>query len=228
MNKLDTTKIKQQRLPETEYFAQEGKKVQVYIHHTAGNSSGVNVALDWAKDKRGRIATAFIISGKGAKNSADGEIVQCFSSKHWAYHLGVKQDVFRAYKIPWKNLDEISIGIELTNWGSLDLVDGKFINYVNKEVPWQDVETLEVPFKGSKFVHKYTDAQIESLRQLLVYLGETYKIDLTFDYDQLFKVSTKALKGENGLYTHNSVRKDKTDVHPASKLVAMLKTLKNG
>jgi N-acetyl-anhydromuramyl-L-alanine amidase AmpD len=226
MNKLDTSKIKQCRLKDSEFFQEAVSKKQIYLHHTAGNSSGVNVALDWNNDKRGRIATAFIISGPGAKNSTDGEIVQCFSSSGWAYHLGVKQGVFRSLKLPWKNLDSISVGIEICNWGGLDFENGKFINYVNREVPKDQVTELAEPFKGYKYYHEYSDAQIESVRQLLVYLGETYKIDLSFNYDQLFKLSTKSLKGENGLFTHNSCRKDKNDIYPCPRMIEMLKSLK--
>ena len=226
MKELDVSKIKQVRLKPSEYYEEEAVKTQIYLHHTAGNSSAVNVAQDWAKDTRGRIATPFVISGPGAKNSPDGEIVQCFSSKHWAYHLGVKTEVFKAWKVPYQILDKISVGIEICNWGQLTLEKGKFLNYVDKEVKKEFVTELAQPYKGYKYFHKYSDAQIEALRQLLVYLGKTYKISLKFDQNQLFTVNTKALKGENGLYTHNSVRKDKVDIYPCPRMIAMLKTLK--
>lgn len=228
MNTLDTTKIKQVPLKESEYFKEEHKKTQIYLHHTAGNSNAVNVAKDWNADKRGRIATAFIISGPGAKGSADGEIVQTFSSKYWAYHLGVKTDVFKAYKVPYRVLDEDSIAIEICNWGQLDLENGKFINYVDREVKPEFVTTLAEPFKGYTHFHKYSDAQIESVRQLLIYLSETYGISLKYDYDKFFKVSLNALKGENGTFTHNSVRKDKIDIYPCPRMITMLKSLTNG
>lgn len=228
MTKLDTSKIKQAPLKASEYFAEEVKKTQIYLHHTAGNSSGINTVGGWAIDKRGRIATCVAISGPGAKNSVDGEIVQAFASKHWAYHLGVKQEVFKAHKVPWKNLDQLSIGLEICNWGGLDLENGKFVNYVDRVVPKNEVTELAEPFKGYKYYHKYSDAQIESVRQLLVYWSEVYGIDISFNYDQLFKVNTKALKGENGLYTHNSVRKDKNDIYPCPRMIEMFKTLKNG
>jgi len=225
MNKLDTSKIKQVPLKTSEYFQEEFKKTQIYLHHTAGGPSAVNNVNDWNKDKRGRIATPVVISGPGVKGSIDGTIVQCFSSKHWAYHLGVKSHVFKAYKVPYKELDKISIGIEICNWGPLELENGKFLNYVNKEVKKEFVTELAEPFKGYKYYHKYSDAQIESVRQLLVYWSKIYGISLKFDYDQLFKVNTKALKGENGLYTHNSVRKDKNDIYPCPRLINMLKSL---
>lgn len=227
MNKLDINKIKQVRLKESEYFKEEIKKTQIYLHHTAGNSSAVSVSNSWANDTRGRIATAFVISGSGAKNSTDGEIVQCFSSRNWAYHLGIKTEVFKAYKVPYKILDKISIGIEICNWGQLTLENGKFLNYVDGVVPNDEVMELSEPFKGHKYFHRYSDAQIESTRQLLIYLGDTYNIDITYDYDKMFSVNTKSLKGENGLYSHNSCRKDKVDIYPCPRMIKMLQELKN-
>lgn len=222
---LDTSKIKQVPLKATEYFQEEIKKTQIVLHHTAGNASGVSVVKDWNSDKRGRIATCMVISGKGAKGTADGEIVQAFSSKHWGYHLGIKNDVFRAYKLPAKVLDKSSIGIEICNWGQLEKVGDKFFNYVDKEVPAEDVCQLDEPYKGHKYWHKYTDAQIESVKNLLLYWKDLYGIPLSFDYGKMFSVSTDALKNLPGLYTHNSYRKDKVDVYPCPRLIEMLKSL---
>jgi hypothetical protein len=196
---LDLKKIKQFPLGGSQYFAEVVPKTQIVLHHTAGNASGVNVMQDWNTDARGRIATCVAISGPGAKNSTDGEIVQGFSSKHWAYHLGIKQEVFRAWKVPHQIIDKISIGIEICNWGQLDLVAGKYINYVGREVPADQVTTLETPYKGYKHFHRYSDAQIESTRNLLVYWSKIYGISLKYEYDQMFAVNTKALSGTNGL-----------------------------
>jgi N-acetyl-anhydromuramyl-L-alanine amidase AmpD len=222
---LDLSKIKQSPLKETEYFKEEFVKTQIVLHHTAGNSSALNVMNDWNRDTRGRIATCVAISGPGAKNSYDGEIVQGFSSRFWAYHLGIKGDVFKAYKVPYQILDKISIGIEICNWGQLDKVGDKFYNYVDREVPADQVTELDEPYKGYKFFHKYSDAQIESVKNLITFWRDLYNIPLTYDYDQMFKVSTKALKGEKGLYTHNSYRKDKIDIYPCPRMIEMLKNL---
>jgi N-acetyl-anhydromuramyl-L-alanine amidase AmpD len=225
MEKLDTSKIKQVPLSSSEYYQEYLRKTQIVIHHTAGNSSAVNVINDWNKDARGRIATCVAISGKGAKNSIDGEIVQAFSSRFWAHHLGVKSEVFKARKLPWMNLDMLSIGIEVCNWGALDYENGKFLTYVDTVVKPEDVVELAEPFKGKKYFHKYTDAQIESVRQLLVYWSELYSIDITYDYDKMFTVNNEALTGKNGLYSHNSYRKDKIDIYPCPRMIEMLKSL---
>lgn len=225
MNTLDTKKIKQVTLSESQYIKEDVKKVQIVLHHTAGNSSAPSVIADWNKDQRGRIATCIVISGNGkSTNTFDGEICQAFSSKYWAYHLGIKPDVFKSRGLPYKNIDKISIGIEICNWGALEKIGDKYYNYVDREVPVEQVCVLETPFKGNIYFHSYTDAQIESVRQLLLYWRDVYKIDLTYNED-IFTVTKRALSGENGVFTHNSYRKDKNDIYPHPKLIAMLKSL---
>jgi N-acetyl-anhydromuramyl-L-alanine amidase AmpD len=216
-------KITQVNFPEKQYYKTQFKKNQIYLHHTAGNPDGKAVFKWWALDKQGRIATCISISGKG-KNTIDGEIIQGYSSKYWAYHLGCKSKFFAAMDLPYKELDKFSIGIEICNWGQLTLKDGKFYNYVKREVPADEVCELETPFKGYKYYHNYTDAQIESTRQLLLYWGKVYNIPLDYNED-IFNLTPRAFKGEAGIFTHNSVRPDKVDIYPHPKLIEMLKSL---
>jgi N-acetyl-anhydromuramyl-L-alanine amidase AmpD len=226
MSELDLKKIKQVSLSEAQYVKEETKKVQIVLHHTAGNSSAVSTINDWNTDKRGRIATCITISGKGlSKNTYDGEICQAFSSKFWAYHLGVKSDVFRSRGLKFQNLDKISIGIEVCNWGPLEKVGDKFYNYVDREVPADQVCTLDKPYKGHIYYHAYTDAQIESIKQLLIYWNKVWGIPIKYNEKDMWEVSKNALSAVAGVYTHNSYRKDKNDVSPQPKLIAMLKSL---
>lgn len=226
MSELDLKKIKQVPLSDKQYVKEETKKVQIVLHHTAGNSSGVTTIQNWNVDNRGRIATCVTISGKGqSRNTFDGEICQAFSSRHWAYHLGIRPDVFRANGVKYQNLDELSIGIEICNWGPLDKVGDKFYNYVDREVPADQVCELDTPYKGHKYYHAYTDAQIESVRQLLVYWSKIWGIPLTYNEQDMWKVSKKALSAAPGVYTHNSYRRDKSDISPQPKMIEMLKSL---
>lgn len=218
MSVLD--RIVQQPLNSGQYYAEEFPKTQIYLHHTAGNSNPYNVITDWNTDDRGAIATCIVI-GRGEH---DGKILQAFSSKHWAHHLGVKQSVFAANGVPYKALDKTSIGIEICNWGQLVERGGKFYNYVNREVPASEVTTLATPFKGYKHYHSYTPAQIEAVKELLQLWKTRYNIPLTYNED-IWQVTKRALRGEPGVFTHNSVRADKVDVFPQPELIAMLKTL---
>jgi len=222
---LDLSKINQVPLSSNQYFDEEIKKVQIVLHHTAGNSSGVGTIKNWNNDDRGRIATCVTISGKGlSKDTYDGEICQAFSSKKWAYHLGIKPDVFRSRGVKYQVLDKISIGIEICNWGPLTKIGNRYFNYVDREVPADQVCELEKPYKGHKYYHAYTDAQIESVKQLLIYWNKVHGISLLYR-DDIWEVSVRALSGESGVFTHNSYRKDKSDVSPQPKLIAMLKSL---
>lgn len=223
--KLDLSKINFVGMDDNEYIRVETEKQQIYLHHTAGNSSGVRCIQHWNNDKRGRVATCIVISGKDAKMSKDGEICQAYSSKYWAYHLGVKSDIFKAYGVPYKLLDKNSIGIEICNWGYLTERDGKFYNYVNGEVPKDEVTILDKAYKGKTYWHRYTDAQIESVRQLLVFWNERYGISITYNECDFWEVSKRALRGENGTFTHNSVRPDKLDIYPCPRMIKMFKKL---
>lgn len=213
---LDISKIKQVRLKDSQFFSEESAKTQIYLHHTAGNGNAEAVSRYW-NGTSDRVATAFVVG-------QDGLIVQCFSSKHWAWHLGISKAEFKGQGAKYQNLDKASVGIEVCNWGYLKEKDGKFYNYVNARVPESMVTTLEEPFKGFKHWYKYTDAQIESTRQLLVYLCDTYNIPREYRA-QIFSLDKEAFKGTPGIYTHNSVRKDKSDIYPCPRMIQMLENL---
>jgi N-acetyl-anhydromuramyl-L-alanine amidase AmpD len=213
---LDLQKIVQERLDSNQYIQETYPKKQIYLHHTAGGPSAVSVARFFNK-KEGRVATAFIIG-------ANGTIVQCFSSKHWAYHLGLKQQVFTEAGVSYKSLDKISVGIEICNYGPLTKRNGYYYNYVGGKVDYTEITILDKKYKGHIYWQKYTDAQIESTRQLLVYLCDTYNIPRTY-FATIFDIDKRALRGESGIFTHNSVRKDKSDIYPCPRMITMLENL---
>lgn len=214
--------IRQVSFSANQYMQEEHPKKQIYIHHTAGNADGAQVFKAWEANTE-RIATCVTISGVGS-TCVDGEIIQGFSSKHWAFHLGLKESTFQKAGLPYKSLDKISIGIEVCNWGQLTLKAGKFYNYVNSVVPQDQVCELATPHRGYKYYHNYTDAQIASIKHLLLLWKDRYAIPLTYNED-IWDITPRALKGEAGVFTHNSVRTDKVDVYPHPKLIEMLKTL---
>ena len=216
MKKLDIQAIKQVRLSDNQYFAEASLKTQIYLHHTAGNGNAEGVSRYW-NGNDSRIATAFIIG-------ENGTIVQCFSSKHWAWHLGIDQEDFARNGAKYSNLNKLSVGIEVCNWGYLKKKGDKFYNYAGGVVNPSYVTELETPYKGYKYWYKYSDAQIESLRQLVVYLCDTY--DIPKDYrSEIWAIDKEAFKGNKGIFTHNSVRKDKSDMYPCPRVIEMLKNL---
>jgi len=157
--KLDTTKILQVRLSDSQYFQEDSKKTQIYLHHTAGGGDAAAVSRYWNSNET-RIATAFVVGERGT-------IVQCFSSRHWAWHLGIDSEDFIKVGTKYKNLNKLSVGIEVCNWGPLKLVNGKYYNYVKKSVDPSMVTTLDQPYKGHIYWYKYTDAQIDPCPRMI-------------------------------------------------------------
>jgi hypothetical protein len=225
MSKLDISTIIKYPFPESQYVKEETVKTQIYLHHTAGNPSGVAV-FDWWKRTNEKVATCVTICGKSPNGGwKDGQIVQGFSSKYWAYHLGLKTSLFKNAGLPFKWLDKSSIGVEICNWGQLTKTARGWETYVGTTVPDSEVCELPTRFKGYKYFHNYTDSQIESVRQLLVYWKDAWGIPISYKGDQIFDIDVRALAGEPGVYTHNSVRRDKVDIYPHPKMIEMLKSI---
>lgn len=212
--KLDTSKIVQVRLKETQYYQEVpnafGTKKQIVLHHTVSNGNAKNVMAGWNKTPA-KVGTAFIID-------RDGIIHQCFSSKHWAHHLGTKSKMN-------KQLNQESIGIELCSWGSLKRssiksgIKATFTSSVETVVPNDEVIDLEKPYRGSRYYQKYTEKQLKSLQILVYYLCETYKIPKNYN-PEMWEYSRLAMYGSPGIWSHTSFRKDKSDCFPQKELIS--------
>jgi N-acetyl-anhydromuramyl-L-alanine amidase AmpD len=207
--KLDTSKIIQVKFPDNQFYKEVHTKNQVVIHHTVSGANPTNVINAWTTNAE-RVATAFVIGG-------DGTIAQAFSSKYWAHHLGLKKPNNTI-------LNQQSIGIEVCNWGGITEKEGKFYTAYNKEIAQEHLIDYGKTWRGYRYFHRYTAAQIESLRQLLVYLCDTYKISKEY-HPTMWDIDTEALKGKNGVFTHVTYRADKSDMHPQPELIEMLKGL---
>lgn len=181
-----------------EYFPVDFKKSTIYLHHTSGSHRPDYVVQGWDKDHNSdgtssRIATSFIIGGKSTRDgdlSWDGVIVRCFPETQWSWHLGAKNTngLF----------DKISIGIEICNYGYLvKSKTGQYMTYVNTPVPADQVAELPIPFRGYKYYHKYTDNQLNSLRELLVYLGNRFSINIKMGLQEWINKETLIMP--NGL-----------------------------
>ncbi|MFW6219424.1 MAG: N-acetylmuramoyl-L-alanine amidase [bacterium] len=229
LEKLDLSKIIQVDFPDDQYYKHQTKKTQIVLHHTV-SGEGVNGDINWWRKTTSRIATAIIIGH-------NGDIYQCFSTKFWGHHLGVKSDFINERRTNKTNLylNKHSIGIEIDSWGGL-------VEYRNKWYPakWdinkkkmiantklgavKDVQTYSQPFRGFYGFERYTNNQIEAVRKLLVFWNERYNIPLNYN-PEMWNVSNHALNGEPGIWSHVSYRDDKSDCHPQPELIHMLRSL---
>lgn len=221
LNKLNLKEIIQVDFPDAQYIKKQTSKKQIIFHHTV-SGQGVDGDISWWRQTKERIGTAIIIDW-------EGKIYQCFSSRYWAYHLGVKASNS-------KTLNKESIGIEIDAWGGLvkhnkSWYPAKWDKKLKKNIaniavaPIKNIQLYPKGYRGFYAFEKYTKKQIEALRKLLVFWNETYNIPLDYNED-MWDISSNALSGKAGVWTHTSFRTDKSDCHPQPELVKMLKSLK--
>jgi len=224
--------IERQYLDKDEYVRDYGKiePLGFFLHHTAGWDNPYNTVSMWNKDKRGRVATQYVIGGSNVKGKTkhDGVVVECFPNNYLGWHLG---------KVGKFSISKLSGGVELCNFGYVTKKGDKYYTYVNTEVKPEYVCDLGYKFRGHQYWHAYTDEQIESLRLLILHLRDIYpKMDLVNGLPKLlkkgvhpkdaFEFNTDAYNAKQfGLWTHTNVRKDKFDCFPQPELVEMLKQL---
>lgn len=227
-------------LTDEEYYKKATQKNTIYLHHTAGGSRPDWTIGGWEKDfqkdsngdaildKNGkpkpiRVGTQYVIGrSSSSKNDElwDGKILRAFDDRYWAYHLGISHK-------DSQELNSKSIGIEICNYGPLRLTkDGKFINYVNKQVNESDVCELSKPFRGYKYWEKYTEKQLDSTAKLITYLEKRWQIEIEKGIynEEWFEYNTKWFTN-GGLRTHTQVRRDKFDLFPQKELIEMLNSL---
>lgn len=241
--------IKQYNLPEGEFVKEITHKEWIFLHATGGRYNPKAVIDQWANDQRGRVGTHYVIGGiKSSLNANllteedlewDGKILQAIKDEYWGYHLG---------PVKSSKMHKGSISIELCSAGHLREENGKFYTWFGTEVHESQIARLEVEYKGYKYYHKYSDAQIKSLKALLMLLSDKHGIDLTLGLVDMLKSNTKAgisqyyqIPGSpsvfnynesanqgtiKGILTHGQVRQDKTDAFPQHELIQMLLSLR--
>ncbi len=214
---------------ETGYYKQKQPKTKIVLHHTAGSHNPYYVIDGWRANKN-KVGTAYVIGGMGNDkskpfpNEYDGTILEYFNPDHWAHHLGINETNYAITKS--------SVGIELCNYGYLIKNESnQFITYNGVVIPYSEV--AECKFRGFDFYERYTDAQIQSLKELLLELATRYAIDLHDGIYTLLKKGNKAfeyqssaVQGKGGLWTHTNYRKaGKWDCSPQAGLVEMILSL---
>ena len=222
-------KIKTVPFAPSNFMDESSPKQQIFVHHTASSPNPFGV-IDWWVSTPEKVATSFVIAGKADASGKwkDGDILQCFGTAKWAWHLGLTAKHLSAGgPKAWTNkeMNRQSIGIEICNWGGLTKTDAGFKSYAGRIVPADEVIEYPTPYKGYKYYQKYTPAQLASVKELLQFLATKWNIPTTYKGDRIFNVCADALQGTPGIWTHTSVRPDKSDCHPQPELIAMLSSL---
>jgi len=228
-------------LPKGEYFEGPTEKEWFFLHHTAGWNNPYKTIDQWGRDSRGAVATEYVLGGqKITDNNAefDGVLVKAFPKGGWGWHLGTGRG----------KLHSNSVGIELNNFGYLTKggyykridgkktwirkTPGKFYTYVGTEAHPDQVIELEKAFRGHKYWHNYSDAQIEALKKWSKYIALRDDIDISKGLPELVRTmgafeafdfcDVKYVTANPGLWCHTNVQKGKVDLYPHPKLIELL------
>lgn len=235
--------IKESFLPKGEYFVGPVKKEWLFLHHTAGWHNPYNTISSWGRDTRGAIATEFVLGGQSIKNNDskfDGEVVQAFPEGGYGWHLGTGNNL----------MHRASVGIEVCNFGQLTkggyfksvnnkrawipLNPDTFYTYVGGEVHADQIVELNSSFRNFKHWHKYSDAQLKALRDLILYVANRDSIDIRKGLPEMIRkngVSAFDICDVNlctktkGLWNHTNVLRGKVDMFPQQEMIDLLLSL---
>lgn len=211
--------VVKKHLSNGQYLTRMHEKYSQFLHHTGGLSA--MSAWRWWNSTPERVGTPYIID-------RDGSIIECFDPRMWAYHLGIVGDD------NWH--ERHSINTELVSAGPLVFEEDQYRFYPlwpNKfrysVIRKDQVYTFDEPWKGFKFWHIYTEAQLESLKWLMgrnvldfPTLGFDNNIDDIFDYNP------NVVKDHlSGIFAHCTVHKNRSDVFPYPPLIEALKEVQD-
>jgi hypothetical protein len=220
-------------LPNHEYVDEVTPKSMLFLHHSAGWDNVRGMFKDWA-DTPGRVATAYGMDD-------DGQIYRAFDDAYWAYHLYIRSkgnklpEAMRPYKVLSNAiyLEKVSVGIEIANFGPLKYRNGKYYTWVHdfgtrgKGVTLAEDKVFDFKdgFRGYRFYERYTDNEVGALKVWIKFMCEKHNIPFHLPKN-MFELCEDAFKRKPGIYTHCSVRTDKTDIVPQKNMVAMLNSLR--
>lgn len=227
-------------LPPGEFFAGPTKKDWLFLHHTAGWDNPYNTVNNWARDDRGAVATEFLVGGQRITNqdaTHDGTVVKCMPDGGWGWHLGVGR----------RRVHTDSVGIELNSFGYLTKGGwsrnrqwvarnpDKFYTYVGTESHDDQVFDLGEKFRGHMYWHRYSDAQIESTKKLILFIAQRDNIDVRAGLPDLIRkhgavkafdyLDLRLVERTPGLWCHTNVSRGKFDLFPQPEVVEMLLSL---
>jgi hypothetical protein len=220
---VNALSIKKYWMAEGTYFKGPVPKDWIFLHHTAGGDNPYQVADMWARDNRGNVATEYILGGQSVNGKSvkfDGELIQCFPDGGYGWHTGTGNSV----------MHRNSVGVEVCCMGQI--VNGK--TYVNTAADPSQVIKLAKPFRGFQYWHNYSDAQIATLKNWILFLANKYSIDPRIGLVEY--VRAKGADGFDvldlaraektpGMYSHTNVIRGKVDMYPHPDLIDMLLSL---
>jgi N-acetylmuramoyl-L-alanine amidase len=143
----------------------------IIIHYTAGSSASSSAA--WLRRSEVK-ASAHIVIGR------DGSVHQIVPFNIQSWHAGVSAYGGRS------GYNKFSIGIELDNAGFLTKTGNVFLASFGRTYSADEVLKAKHQHEGKeRYWHTYTEAQIDSCREICELLIDQYKIKEILGHDEI-------------------------------------------
>lgn len=214
--------------PGNQYVQHKTKKKTFIIHYSSGWDNARGMFNGWAKDKLGRVCTAYGIEDSGkvyrAFDASDNYGFAIYiNSRH--NHLPKTLQKYKTVRHDL-SLNSQAIQVEVCNWGWLKEKNNKFYSYTGVEVSAEKTVYYPNAYRGQEIYERITENEIKALQTLIMYHAINDDLRLTYNSD-MWDISERAIRGAEGIWSHTSYRTDKNDIHPQAELVSMLMRVKD-
>jgi len=172
------------------YYNTKSTKTQIIIGWSLRSSSNHIVRLnhkDFGKTKKWNTFTI----------TREGQIFQHYDHKCFSDFLGIK------------DVDNKTISIVLENMGALTYDGDRYLNWINEECKSENVVAKKI--LGFEYWEAYNNAQMESLRDLSIFLCGTHKIPRECVE---FSHYNKEIGKYNGIAFKSNYFEDNIDINP--------------
>lgn len=191
MGVIDTETYK---LTESNYYKESFDKTQIVIGHTYQN--GMLHYASWI----------YRLNGKNKKTAnftitKEGKIYQHYDPKYYSSFINNQQDK-----------TSISIVLENLGWLRKDGMIDRYVDWLGNYYKKPNDEVLMKRWRNHNYWDKYSDPQMESLKELISLLCENYKISKEFIGHNVFDENIDLF---NGITFRSNYYQESTDVSPA-------------
>lgn len=182
------------KLPNTNYYKDVYDKTQIVV----GHSYRPNM-LHYA-------GWIYRLNGKNKKTSTytiskEGKIYQHFDPIYYSDFINNQQDKA-----------SISITLENIGWFRKDAMIDRYVDWLGYNYKRQPNEVLTKRWRNHTYWDKYTEQQMESLKELVKFLCEEHKIPKNFIGHNVYDENVDLYKG---ITFRSNYYQESTDVSPA-------------
>jgi len=191
------------KLSDTNFYNEIYDKTQIIIGNTYRNNMLHYGSWIYRLNGNNKKTATFTID-------KEGNIFQHYNPKYYSTFIDQEQDKA-----------SITIVLENIGWFKKDTMIDKYVDWLGHNYRRQPDEVLMKRWRNHTYWDKYTQVQMDSLKELVSYLCDEYKVPKNFVGHNVFDENIDLFKG---ITFRSNYYQESTDVSPAFD-IEILKTL---